>query len=515
AASERDSPLGDTGTLRYRLRRLDGHEVTIETHWWTMHDEAGMPLRRVSTSLDVTEQDRLQQALVQREQMLASAELLAHLGSWEANLDEGTLVYSEEGRRIFGQEDPDWPKDYRQVIHAVHEDDRDRVTAEASRSLSLGVGSSASEYRIVRPDGSIRHVISVKKYVRDEHGHVHSAIGTVLDVTDTVEATDALRRLRKEAEDRDAQVADILDSVPSVVVEMSEFGVILHANPAVREIFGWEPEALVGRHVSILAANVTPEQHDAFLAHFLQTGEPSTATGLVVERTREVEARRYDGSSFPADLRVQEGTARHGQRRFIGVVNDITERKAAEARLLQAQKSEALGTLVAGVAHDFNNLLTAIGGSIDLAQEGRDEPDEWLERASLATDRAAALVRQLLQFARQTPQAREPVNIRDLVDELVGLCRATFDRRIELLVPIEDPASRDRILQMLELPFRDTVKSRELRPDGLYERRHAAEPEERFRSQESLYRQICEAVRQSEKTRRTTFLPYRKPQETE
>jgi polyphosphate kinase len=84
-----------------------------------------------------------------------------------------------------------------------------------------------------------------------------------------------------------------------------------------------------------------------------------------------------------------------------------------------------------------------------------------------------------------------------------------FDRRVELMVPVEDPASRDRLLDVLRLCMADTVNAWVLRPDGAYERIAVPERKGRVRSQEALYRQACARVASALRSRRTMFEPHR------
>jgi len=98
-------------------------------------------------------------------------------------------------------------------------------------------------------------------------------------------------------------------------------------------------------------------------------------------------------------------------------------------------------------------------------------------------------------------------------DERVFLSSADWmprnlDRRVELLVPVESPPLRKRLLHILSLYFKDNVKSRELKPDGTYKQLRPTERHPAFRCQEELYREAVEGVRTAELSRRTVFEPH-------
>ncbi len=86
-----------------------------------------------------------------------------------------------------------------------------------------------------------------------------------------------------------------------------------------------------------------------------------------------------------------------------------------------------------------------------------------------------------------------------------------LDRRVELLVPVDDKRCKDRLLDILDVHLRDTVKARQLLPDGTYERVKPAGRRKRLRSQDALYREACEGVAQARKQRPTVFEPHRPP----
>jgi two-component system, cell cycle sensor histidine kinase and response regulator CckA len=123
---------------------------------------------------------------------------------------------------------------------------------------------------------------------------------------------------------------------------------------------------------------------------------------------------------------------------FVGalaLVTDITEQRALDQRMQQGQKLESLGLLAGGIAHDFNNLLAAILGSADLALMRLPEGSAaapLIDDVRTAARRAAELTGQLLQYAGRAPVTSEPVNVNDLIDEMVKLLGSVLSKDARL-----------------------------------------------------------------------------------
>jgi PAS domain S-box-containing protein len=120
---------------------------------------------------------------------------------------------------------------------------------------------------------------------------------------------------------------------------------------------------------------------------------------------------------------------------------DVTERRLLERQIIEMQKMEAVGTLAGGIAHDFNNILTGILGNLDLARlrVGENSPvSAPIGECIRASERAAQLIRQLLDFSRRSPSERRPANLGKIVREVVALFSQTIDRRIEVTSSIDD-----------------------------------------------------------------------------
>jgi len=117
-------------------------------------------------------------------------------------------------------------------------------------------------------------------------------------------------------------------------------------------------------------------------------------------------------------------------------IRDITQKRAAEEQLIQAQKMEAVGQLTGGIAHEFNNMLTVITGTIEiLAEAVKDNPPlaTITKLISEAADRGAKLTSSLLSFARKQALQPADIDVNELLEELARLLLATFDKKIEIV----------------------------------------------------------------------------------
>ncbi|HJM74784.1 MAG TPA: ATP-binding protein [Dehalococcoidia bacterium] len=210
---------------------------------------------------------------------------------------------------------------------------------------------------------------------------------------------------------------------------VSDRGELQVYNPAMLELVGYDAASIeidrmrLGRRLAF-ADFLSPAELDRLLAMGTARlgGESPDAVQV---RIRHREGRWID---------VEASSSLYPDGESVGVlveVRVVTEELRLQQALLQTQKLEAVGTFVGGVAHDFNNLLTTIGGSIELARD-TDDARQWLERATVSTERAARLVQELLQFSRTDSAVREPIDLSELVDRSIERVSEAIDARIEV-----------------------------------------------------------------------------------
>ncbi len=156
---------------------------------------------------------------------------------------------------------------------------------------------------------------------------------------------------------------------------------------------------------------------------------------------------------------------------LVAISRDITEQKELEQRLLHSQKMDAVGRLAGGVAHDFNNLLVIIQGYADLAQERFEEDSPG--RADIkellgATDRAAALIRQLLTFSRKTAVTTVRLDLNQVVTDLEKMLSRLVDANIRIDTELESglPSTQGDTTQFEQILLNLVVNARDAMPEG-------------------------------------------------
>ncbi len=298
----------------------------------------------------------------------------------------------------------------------VHPDDIASTAAEVGK-LASGATTVAFENRYRCKDGSFKLI----DWTAVPDGDRIHAVGR--DITEE-------RRLA-----RDRERIWSLSPVVKVVAESS--GRVLAVNPSWTSILGWTPEETVGRDVL-----------DFVLPSDLP-GASARLAGLAETTASKVDSRSIfvakDGSEhhFAWTTVPEAGTLYLFGRDVTAEVEAAEALSTTEEALRQSQKMEAVGQLTGGIAHDFNNLLQGITGSLEIVkrrvEQGRlDDLDRFIDGATGAANRAAALTHRLLAFSRRQPLAPRAVQVNPLISSMEDLLDRTIGEGIDLHLGLAD-----------------------------------------------------------------------------
>jgi PAS domain S-box-containing protein len=162
--------------------RKDGMPMPISLSSCPMFDGKESPLAALVVVRDITEQRFAQAALAEVEGRVRTSEALAHVGSWLWDLGTGTVQWSDECHSIHGVDPLDFDGTFAAHLEVVHPDDRDRVREAMERSATSSVHFEG-EYRVVRPDGEVRHIHARAQPTVGSAGNVLGLRGITQDVT--------------------------------------------------------------------------------------------------------------------------------------------------------------------------------------------------------------------------------------------------------------------------------------------------------------------------------------------
>jgi PAS domain S-box-containing protein len=278
---------------------------------------------------------------------------------------------------------------------------------------------------IIRPFGSTTkfHLIANGRPVRSETGGIQGAVMVYHDVTQNKRTQEALRASEQMAR-------AIIDTALDAFIQIDGIGAITEWSPHAEAMFGASRAEVLGRDLAkMIFAPDHREEYQKGYTRFIS----EAARGGPGHRF-EIEAVRSDGSLIQIEVAM---TALHRDGDIVtnAFMRDLTEKKAAEEQLRQAQKMESIGQLTGGIAHDFNNMLTVITGTIDILGDAvADQPQNAaiVKLISQAADRGAALTGHLLAFARKQPLQPHQTDVNAMLIDLKNLLQPTLGEQIEI-----------------------------------------------------------------------------------
>jgi PAS domain S-box-containing protein len=447
-------------TYEIDLVRPDGTMPHCLVSVAAVFDERQELLGEFAIISDITERQR-SEALRARQAQLSEAMDLAHVVYWEFDATTDTYVFNdpfyafyrtsaarEGGYRMARAE---YAKRF------VHPDDLSRYREFTERSargadpeLIVGI-----EHRIIRRDGSVRHIMARSRAVTDELGNIVKRHGANQDITDRKHAEEALS-------DSEAKYRSIFENAIEGIYQTTPEGRYLSVNPAFARMFGFASREEMMEQVTDIGRQL-----------YVNPGDRERLKEILYERGHvegfEAEVRRKDGTTFWISINMHTVSDADGALLYFeGTNTDITEVRHLESQLRQAQKMEAVGTLTGGIAHDFNNILMAVMGYGSLLQMRMAEGDPlrpFVDEILSGSEKAARLTQTLLAFSRQRPVVLNPLNLNDTIRGTEKLLKRLLIEDISLrtvlaaddMVIIADATQIDQMLFNLATNARDAM----------------------------------------------------------
>ena len=417
----------------FRLMLRDGTVKHLHVIWHPVLDDAGNLVQYIGTAADVTERKRAEEALRRSEAYLAEAQRLTHTGSWAYQAGGGALYWSEENFKIWGFDPNQSAPDIELVRQRIHPEDRDKAMGYAQEEVRAR-RDFTQEFRIVLPDGTVRHIQAVGHPVIDAAGAGIEVVGTHVDVTERRRAEEALRR--SEAYLAEAQR---LTHTGSFASDGNTLGIHYWSEEDFR-IWGFDP----------------------------QEGTPTRE--MVLERVHSGDRDRiikvvrkawHEKTDYDAEFRIvlPDGTVRQihaighavvsGSGEVVEIVGthlDVTARKRAEEEreklrrledeLAHINRVSMMGELAASLSHELKQPIAAAitNANTCLRWLMRDQPEidearEAVIRIVQDGNRAAEIIDRLRAlYKRGAPAERDLLDVNQVAREMLVLMRSEADR---------------------------------------------------------------------------------------
>ena len=309
-------PRGYSGEFEKEYIRKDKKIVPISINVWLIKDDQGNNKGMWGIVRDISERKQADETLKASELMLRKSQEIGKIGNFEMTLATNDIVWSDQLYKLFDLKKEGRIIDYEKVLALIHPDDRERAI-KASSDAAKERKPYTIEHRVVHPDGRILDLLITGDVIRNEKNEIVKIGGTVQDITE-----------RKKKEDELRLHSEIMNNISEgVYLIRLENLIIVYANPRFEEMFGYEPNEMIGKYVVIVNAptDKTPEEiKDEIMGILKETGEWHG----------EVQNIKKDGTPFWCYANVSLFDHPEFGRVIVSVHTDITERKKKEMEII-------------------------------------------------------------------------------------------------------------------------------------------------------------------------------------
>ncbi len=306
--------------LEQKYLRLDGEEVDVEVlavpFQYENEDGALVFVR------EIAERKRIEQQLRKNKASLDHAQRIAHIGSWEWDLESGEFFWSEEMFRIMGWEQSKCKPSFSVFLEQVCPDDRNLLQEAVSRAVQEKTACQL-DFCVMLPNGEVREIHSEAEIITDGSGRMACLAGTTQDVTEKKRAESMLRK-------REEELRALVENLPDIITRYDGNFRCIYANPAIEHAIGLRPEKIIGRTMDefgipeSVAATV-----NASIGKVIRMGKPDTF---------EYSLESPSGSRHYQALTVPEFGADGEVQNVLSVARDITIIKGGEAILRDSEQ---------------------------------------------------------------------------------------------------------------------------------------------------------------------------------
>ncbi|WP_293459463.1 PAS domain S-box protein [Phenylobacterium sp.] len=348
---------------------------------------------------------------------------LSDAGCWQTDAGSDRLHWSSNMYRLFGLAAAEFQPTPEAVLGRVHPDDRDAVRNRFARALSTGEDYE-NDYRVVLPDGRVRVLRERVEAERTPEGAPIRLIGAVQDVT-------GLRAAEESARGSAQMLAAMLKISPEAIVVTDAQARILAFSAGAEEIFGYRAGEVIGEAIEVLLPARFRAAHRQHVTAFATGADRS----LRMHERAVIVGRRRDGEEFPAEASLAKLETPNGEA-FTAIVRDLSERRATEARLIEAREEAeranvSKSVFLANMSHEIRTPLNGVLGLTGVLARTSLDPKqrkmvELIETSGRALERLLGDILDLAKLdAGRMSIREEPFDLAGVIVDTAELFRAS------------------------------------------------------------------------------------------
>jgi PAS domain S-box-containing protein len=348
---------------------------------------------RLTRIADISERKRIQDDLRRSEAMFAEAQRIAHVGSWEYDVQTGAISWSEETFRIYGLNPAAGTPSFEDFMHLVQDPERERLMTAVQEAINHGT-SYMIESCTKHVNGEVRYHEGRGQVVRNDRGDIVKLVGTVRDVSDNKLSEFALR-------DNEERLRNIINNSNEVILTLSMNGTITFISDNWHKFLGYQPAYGIGKQ---FIEFVHPDDVPRLSESFAQGVRGELESGDIEYRVRHSDGSwRWHNASVSL-VRTPSGTQVGSPSHIVAIARDSTDRRQIEERLRRSEESLAEAQRLAHLGNWYcelaTNMLQCSDEMCRICTLPVGVPIHAKDFAEIVHPDDRQLMRQLLNYAR-------------------------------------------------------------------------------------------------------------------
>ena len=425
------------------INPVDNYEFKIntkngETKWVYLHGTSikfqGKSAGLISV-IDITKMKEYEKQLEKKEQRLELALEGGELGMWDWNIKTNEIIFNRQWAGMLGYSIEEIDNDYKTWADRIHPADRDWVMRELNKHLNGDTRLYKTEHRLKSKSGNWIWILDKGKVVsRDKNNDPIRMVGTHMDITEK-------KITEKKIENVRLLLENITNSMPSALITVDENCNISYWNKRAEKRLNLD-ENMKGKPITKAITYYKNISDDVINV---------IKNNKIMENTNI--SRKINENKIFEDIIIYP-LKKNGISGAVVRIDDVTEKRMLQERVIQSEKMMAVGGLASGLAHEINNPLAAILGNIEVLSKRLDKEEkkniekaekigvsfekinEYLKNQKVfrlirniknSSKRAANIVKNILEFGYEKDTGKKNINIEEVLDKTVKVSKNDFD----------------------------------------------------------------------------------------